>query len=175
MKKYIKIADKLSFYGAVLAAITIFLGMTLILVEVVVRSAFRGTTYIANEYAGYAMVLTTFLGLGYTLSKKGHVRMNLIDHLIKGKARQILELVLLVVALCVSIFLDRVVIWHFTNSVSKWTQSMYITQTPLAYPEFFIVLGCILFTLQVVAEIFKQILKMMGKFEGEEEVASEFI
>lgn len=162
MKKIINIIDKTSLCGALFASVVILATIFMMLTEIILRAGFSSTTHFANEYSGYASALIAFMGLGYTLSVKGHVRMTLLFKVISGKTEIIWNIIIHLVGLIVSGHLVFLTWNHFHASVVSRTVSIQITQTPLAIPQFFLVLGTAVLTLQFVAEICKLILKLKG-------------
>ena len=93
MKRLIRIIDRISLAGGWLSGLMVCLGLTLVVAEIITRSVFNSTLYIAEEYAGYMMCGLTFLALAYTLREKGHIRMTFLHKVIEGRPRLILDLV----------------------------------------------------------------------------------
>jgi len=50
----------------------------LILVEIFLWNIFEATTLIADEYSAYGLATIIFLGSGYCLKEKGHIRITLV-------------------------------------------------------------------------------------------------
>jgi len=50
----------------------------LILVEIFLWNVFTKTTLIADEYCAYGLAAIIFLGAGYCLKEKGHIRITLV-------------------------------------------------------------------------------------------------
>ena len=115
------------------------------------------TLYIADEYSGYLMAMLTFLGLGYTLRERGHIRMMFLVHFLKGRRRVIFNMVCMVVGL---VFCAGLVLFtgeFFWDSVVNQTQSMQITETYLAIPQVFLPIGSFFLMLQFLSEFLKGI------------------
>ena len=175
MKKLIRIFDSISFCGAAFASAVLAAGLLLILVEIFMRTALNSTTYIATEYPGYICAAVSFMGLGYTLSLNGHIRMSFVFLLLKGKPGIVWNILIHLIGFVVSACLI-VISWDFFYaSYTNGTVSMKITQTPLAVPQFFIFLGTIILTLQFISETCKLVFMLKGDENIKVAEGSEFI
>ncbi len=155
MKKLIRCADTLSGCGGILSGIMICLGVGLVLGEILARSVFDRTLYIAEEYAGYLMAGLTFAALGYTLREKGHIRMTFLRSILSAKGKLFLDMICFAVGCVFCLGLTYVTFMFFGDSVSTGTRSMQISQTPLAIPQFFLPFGAGIMLMQFLAEFLK--------------------
>jgi TRAP-type C4-dicarboxylate transport system permease small subunit len=57
-----------------------------------------------DEFAGYCMAASSFLGLAYTLRASEHIRMTLVLHRVRGRARRALEIACLAAGLLLAGF-----------------------------------------------------------------------
>jgi TRAP-type C4-dicarboxylate transport system permease small subunit len=155
MKAFINAIDRISGLGGLTAGIMMVIALVIGLAEIVTRTFFGKTLYIADEYSGYLMAMLTFCGLAYTLRERGHIRMMFLPHFLKGRRRVIFNMVCMSVgiAFCVGLF------WFtgefFWDSVVNKTQSMQITETYLAVPQAFLPIGSFMLLLQFLAEFLK--------------------
>jgi TRAP-type C4-dicarboxylate transport system permease small subunit len=123
-----------------------------ILLEIILRSAFDTSTYVLDEFVGYGVAASTFLGLGYTLHNGGLIRVNLVLAKIRHRGlRQALEI--LCITACFSVF---AVVWlNFWNSITRnWargTVSETVAAVPMWIPEGLLLLGLTIFLLQLFA------------------------
>lgn len=170
MEKIIRMIDRMTTAFAVLAGLFMLLGVTLVITEVIVRTAFSSTIYISSEYSAYFMVALTFLGLAYTLKEKGHIRMVFLQRVIKGeKARFILDMYSFTIGLVLFAIITVVTFNFFWDSVLSGSRSMQISRTYLAIPQFSMPLGSLLLTLQFAAELLRTIIKFRtGTLDDEE-------
>lgn len=162
MKTLVRWIDRLSAAGGVLAAVMLCVGLALIVAEIVARSFFDHTLYIAEEYAGYLMCGLTFCALAYTLRDKGHIRMTFLLKVVKGRARVYLDLGCFVIGLAFCTLLTWYTGLFFWDSVVNQSQSMRISETYLAIPQFFMPLGASLMTLQFFGEILRAIVLLQS-------------
>lgn len=166
MKKLINLLDGLSGAGGWLAGILMVLALLLVMGEVVIRSAFSGTLYVADEYAGYLMAMLTFAGLAYTLRERGHIRMMFLPHILKGRAHILFNMACFVVGFLFCAALTAYTWEFFWDSVVSQSQSMQISETYLAIPQAFLPLGSLLMTLQFLAEFLKGVTILRQDTEG---------
>src|SRR5690625_5197152 len=85
MKLFISIVNKSNNIIGGIAGLFMILSVLLVLTEVVIRTVFNGTIYITTEFTAYFLVSITFLGLGYTLKEKGHIRLGFLHQLVKNR------------------------------------------------------------------------------------------
>lgn len=159
MRLIIRSIDRVSNFFGFVAGIFMILGMGLVLTEVVARMLNK-TIYITGEFTAYFMVAITFLGLAYTLKEKGHIRLTFLHNLTffkKGKMRAYLEIYSLLIGLILFIIITIVTWQYFWDSYVTDTNSMQVSQTPLAIPQFAMPLGSFLITLQFIAELLRVI------------------
>ena len=166
MKKLINLLDGLSIAGGWLAGILMMLAMLLVIGEIVIRSFFSGTLYIADEYSGYLMAMLTFMGLAYTLRERGHIRMMFLPHVIKGRAHVVFNMACFVVGFLFCAALTSYTWDFFWDSVVSESRSMQISETYLAIPQAFLPLGSALLTLQFLAEFLKGVAILRQDTEG---------
>jgi len=78
MNTLVRLADNLSDLMAKLSAVILGLMTLLILIEIFIWNLFEKTTLIADEYSAYGLAAIIFLGCGYCLKEKGHIRITLV-------------------------------------------------------------------------------------------------
>ena len=174
MNKLIGLADKLSTLGGVLSGVMICLGCGLVIVEIVARSIFHSTIYVAEEYSGYLMSGLTFAALGYTLREKGHIRMTFLRSALSGKKQVLLDMICFAVGCVFCLGLTYVTFVFFWDSVTSGSRSMQISETPLAIPQFFLPFGAFILGMQFLAEFLKNLHALKsGEYENLQEEAKE--
>lgn len=155
MKKLMQLADVFSGIGGVLSGCMICLGVGLVVSEIVARSVFNSTLYVAEEYSGYLMSGLTFVALGYTLREKGHIRMTFLRSALSERGRLILDMICFAIGFVFCLGLTYVTFFFFWDSAMSGTKSMQISETPLAIPQFFLPLGACILLFQFLAEFLK--------------------
>jgi len=166
MKALIHKIDRFAGVGAVLAGLFLVAGWLMIMTEIIMRSGFNSTLLITDEYSGYLMCALTFCALSYTLREKGHIRMTLTYRFVPGRKRLYLDLICFVIGfgfcIAATVFAAR----YFYDSLVTGSQSMQISETYLAIPQFFIPLGFGMMAIQFFGEILKTVLSMRGDTAG---------
>lgn len=166
MKPLIRWIDGLSGLAGGLSAVLLCAGLALIFLEIVLRSAFSSTLFITEEYSGYLMCGLTFCALAYTLREKGHIRMTFLNKLVTGTARIYLDLACFLVGFLFGLALTLFTFQFFWDSILTGSQSMQISETYLAVPQFFMPFGAAILTLQFLSETLKTVLVIKGDTEG---------
>lgn len=175
MEIFIRLSDRLSKAGGVLAGILMLIGVTMVLTEIVLRTLFNMTLYITEEYTGYLMVGITFLALAYTLRERGHIRMTFLHSALKGKARTALDIYTFAFGMAFFSIVTWTTAGFFWDSVVSHSRSMQVSATYLAIPQFFMPLGSFIMTLQFAAEMCRSIVKLRPGVVQEEEAESIYL
>jgi TRAP-type C4-dicarboxylate transport system permease small subunit len=143
--------------AAAVACLTLLYMVGHILYEIVLRYAFASSTFVLDEFVGYAVAATTFMALGYSLEHGSLIRVNLVIGRTSGRARRALEAISAIGALAVVSLLA----WFFWLRVIRhWTRgtvSSSIAQVPMWIPEGAVLLGLAVFWLQLVAYLLRQV------------------
>ena len=138
-----------------LSAVVLGLMTVLILVEIFLWNFFSKSTMIADEYSAYGLAGLVFLGAGYTLKEKGHIRITLVLNLLPNKLARAIEFLAGVAA---TLFLGYITfqLYRMTASAFRYgSTSGTLTDTPLWIPQAVVVFGAAVFTLQMAVETLK--------------------
>ena len=129
----------------------------LIIAEIASRVVFKQSLQVSDEYTGYLMAATSFLGMGYVGQTHGHIRMDLIDLLRTRFPRFIracriwaysMALIFAAYLFCVG--------WRlFYQSYLYGSKSVQISETPLAIPQICLPLGAAALFLQYLCNMYK--------------------
>lgn len=150
---FVRAVDRIALLGGRLAAAMILLMAGHILIEIFLRSLLATSTYVLDEFVGYAVAAATFLGAGYTLRGDGFIRVGLLLHALEGarRLRRALELVCIVAGLVAAGGL----LWYFAQSAQRHfergTVSETIAQVPMWVPEGAVVVGLLCLVLSLAA------------------------
>jgi TRAP-type C4-dicarboxylate transport system permease small subunit len=134
-----------------MAALVLMAG--LIVTEIVARSLFRTSTLVADEMAGYLLVVVVAFGLADSFRAGSFIRVSLLSDRLSGAARRRVERVLLIVALGFAGFLAWR-LWGFAlASYLEDTRSIDYFRTPLWVPRGCMALGVSALVLEIVADL----------------------
>jgi TRAP-type C4-dicarboxylate transport system permease small subunit len=157
MKNVASAIEKMNSLFGFLSGFCVVCGAILIIVEIACRIVIQKSLLITDEYTGYLMALSSFLGLGYVEMQNGHIRMDLIDLLKSRFPRLIraLRFITYIIAIAFAVCLT-VVCWRlFKQSYDMKSLSPQISGTPIAFLQFFLPLGAVALLLQYLVNLFK--------------------
>jgi TRAP-type C4-dicarboxylate transport system permease small subunit len=150
MNVVIKIIETLSDWSARISAIMLGLMSILILAEIFLWNLFEKTTLIADEYSAYGLAAIIFLGSGYCLKEKGHIRIPIILNLFPEKPTRVITFV---ATTATTVFMGY--IWWYLFKMVQATfrynsTSGTLTNTPLWIPQTIMLIGAACFFLQMI-------------------------
>jgi len=155
MNTYIRLVEKLSDWAAVLSAVTLGLMSVLILVEIFLWNAFEETTLIADEYSAYGLAAIIFLGSGYCLKEKGHIRIPIILNLIPEKPTRVITFAATAVTTAFMGYIWWYLFLMVKATVRYGSTSGTLTNTPLWIPQSVMLLGAACLLVQMVGTTLK--------------------
>ncbi|WFE76608.1 TRAP transporter small permease subunit [Roseinatronobacter sp. S2] len=152
---YARFTTQLSNVAAHFAMLAIVLMAGHILLEIVLRAVWSSSTFVMGEFVGYAVAAMTFLGLGAALDDKVLLRVNILLQPLKGRARVAAEIVNAAVTLSVFGFITFFLIRQLLRNYERGTTSISVLEIPLWIPQSFVVVGFIVFCIQLTGLIAK--------------------
>lgn len=156
MNTFTNFINKLSKGGAYLSGLLLTGLVCMILTEIFLRYFFDKSTMIADEYSGYLYLASIFLGLAYTFTQNGHIRINIItSKLSKGK-NKIIDVIASIITIAVLLFILYRTILFTYDAYELEMVSEAVSETPLYLTQIVMPIGITLFILAVIAFIFKK-------------------
>ncbi|MCD4721915.1 MAG: TRAP transporter small permease [Desulfobacula sp.] len=151
MNKLVKLSDYLSDVMANISAVILGLMTLLILLEIFLWNIFKKTTLIADEYSAYGLAAIIFMGAGYCLKEKGHIRITLILGFLPEKMERIITFI---ATLITTVFMGY--LWWYLFKMVKSTlryesTSGTLTNTPIWIPQAVMLIGAACFFIQLAA------------------------
>jgi TRAP-type C4-dicarboxylate transport system permease small subunit len=138
--------------AAVLSAAILVAMVGHVLVEIVLRSFFDSSTFVLDEFVGYGVAAMTFLTLAYALEDGALIRVRIVlARTGAGRARRGLELFCVAATLAMSVFLTAYVYRSVARNWERGAVSQTIAEVPLWIPEGLVLLGLVLFSVQLLA------------------------
>ena len=157
MKNIVAAIERMNGIFGWLSGLCIALASFLIITEVGSRLLLGHSLQVTDEYTGYLMAVSSFLGLGYVEKTQGHIRMDLID-LLRTRVPKVIA-ACRICAYSLAIFFAgylTFVGWRlFYQSYLYGSKSMQISETPLIIPQIFIPLGAAALFLQYCCNLYK--------------------
>lgn len=156
MEVFQRLVYRLSRLAAQLSAALLVYMVLHILLEIVLRSVFATSTFVLDEMVGYGVAAMTFLTLGYAVHDDALIRVNIVVSKLRGRVRICLEVFCLLMTLTMSCFIA----WYMWIGVKRnWDRgavSDSIAEVPLWIPEGLVLIGIVLFSVQLFALLVKQ-------------------
>jgi TRAP-type C4-dicarboxylate transport system permease small subunit len=150
MHRFVRLTEKLSDWTAGVSAVILGLMTVLILVEILLWNTLNKTTLIADEYSAYGLAAIIFLGAGYCLKEKGHIRITLV----LGFLPQRLAAMVTFLASGLTTAFMGYLWWYLFKMVQATIRyhstSGTLTQTPLWIPQTLMLVGAAGFLIQLV-------------------------
>ncbi|HUJ85305.1 MAG TPA: TRAP transporter small permease [Burkholderiales bacterium] len=107
-----------------------------------------------DDFAGFSLAATSFLGLAWTFRSNDHIRMTLLLHHVRGRMRRALELV----SLASAAFLVGTFAWYACAMTITSYQINDVSQglvaVPLWIPQTGMALGLAILALAIVDDLF---------------------
>ena len=151
MNSFVRWVAKLSDWVAGISAVMLGLMTLLILVEIFVWNVFQKTTLIADEYCAYGLAAIIFLGAGYCLKEKGHIRITLVLGFLPEKLSRVITCVATGVTTVFMGYLWWYLLKMVRAAIRYNSTSGTLTNTPLWIPQTVMLIGAACFLLQLLA------------------------
>jgi len=121
-----------------------------ILLEIVMR-LFGTSTFVLDEFIGYAVATMTFLGLGYALERGSLVRVNVLLDRMPVRWHWLPDLASTLAALAAFAWLAWFWGQNVWRSYQRGTMSETLAETPLWIPEGMVLIGMLLLCLTLLS------------------------
>ena len=106
-----------------------------------------------EDFSGYLLAASSFLGLAYTFRRGVHIRVNLVYKNFPWAIRRKLELLVLFIAVLLTLFMSYYMCFMaYESYIFEETSSGYIP-VPLWIPQTAPALGLVIFTLAIADEL----------------------
>ena len=155
MNTLVRLIENLSNWVARISAVMLGLMTLLILAEIFLWNTFKKTTLIADEYCAYGLAAIIFLGAGYCLKERGHIRITLVLGFLPQKLSRIITCVATGVTTVFMGYLWWYLLKMVQSAVKYNSTSGTLTNTPLWIPQTLMLIGAACFFLQLFATTFK--------------------
>lgn len=136
--------------GLAFAGLLLIGSVSIIFLEILLRTAFGTSTFIVDELVSHAVAGTTFFALPYALSQGGILRMSLVLDKVGAGARRVLDGLTLCFGLGVFAFIAKFAWLRVERSWERGSTSNSVVAFPLWIPEGLLLLAIILILLQLL-------------------------
>jgi len=155
MKTLVQGIERLSNWMSWISAVVLGLMTILILVEIALWNLFETTTLIADEYSAYGLAAIIFLGAGYCLKERGHIRITLVLGFLPKKLSRVITFIATGITTAFMGYLWWYLLKMVQATIHYGSTSGTLTNTPLWIPQTVMLIGAACFLLQLVAITFK--------------------
>ncbi len=156
-----RIIEKANWYSFVCGAVMFFILIFIISAESVARYIFAYSIGWGFEVTSYVLVASTFLCLGYILSIDSHLKITLFVDMLNKKQRARVNIVVLILTLLCAVTMlwaSLPLAWESYQSGARSESAYGLLLWPYMVTVPF---GCVMFLLQSIAEIRKNILLLV--------------
>lgn len=163
--------DRIYTIAGALAGLLI-LGITLIILAQIVGRWFGVVIPSTDDFSGFMLAASSFMGLAYTLREGGHIRVSLVIQRIPVRFRKYQEFLVLVVAVLLALYMSWY-LWHmvYESYIFEEVSVGYIP-IPLWIPQIPVAIGCTLFNIVLIEELANLLLGNTPSYQLHEEEIS---
>lgn len=119
----------------------------------------------ANEFAGYSLAATSFLGLAYSFHQGAHIRVTLITDQLPLIIRRWVLVASLSLASAMTAYLSYNTLLMVYMSWDFREMSSGIISYPLWIPQLSMAVGMVLFTIALIEDLIRTVLGLTPNFE----------
>ncbi len=155
MKTFVSFIERLNNWASWFSAVVLGLMTILILLEITLWNLFEKTTLIADEYSAYGLAAIIFLGAGYCLKERGHIRITLVLGFLPKKLSSVITFIATGITTAFMGYLWWYLLKMVKATIRYDSTSGTLTNTPLWIPQMVMLIGAAFFFLQLVATSIK--------------------
>ncbi|UOD49798.1 TRAP transporter small permease [Orrella daihaiensis] len=163
-----KFLDRLFTWSGYLAGVFLVTIAVLVVAQIVARLM---NTQIpsADEFAGYSLAASSFLGLAYSFRSGSHIRVTLLTGRLSSKAQRVTLLLVLAYAVIM------IAIWAYNSIGLVWESYTFkemstgIVKYPIWIPQLSMGIGVTLFCLAILEDLVNVIRDKVPNFEKNKE------
>lgn len=154
LSKYLQLFNR---FATRIACVALLVMTGLVTADVIVRRVLDFPILFADEVSGYLLVAVTFLGLGHTLKEGGHTQVRIfVDRLSPGKhvVLRIFWYVIGIIYVTIIVYMTSELTWesYKLRAFSPTPSQIILFPFQIVMP-----IGCLIFLLQMVAELIESV------------------
>lgn len=142
--------------------------MVLVALELLLRNAFGVSLRIADEYAGYALVVITFLGISVSLQDGRVFRVEVLSRYVPVRAWRVLQVLMDIVALGFTALMMEGACRQVISSYTRGISSPSGAETPLFLPQAVMPAGLLLLGVVLLLRLIQDIRRLRIPEESRE-------
>jgi TRAP-type C4-dicarboxylate transport system permease small subunit len=160
MRRLASAIDRLANFVGYLSGWLVPLMMMLVVTDVFMRYVMRQPLMIADEFSAYLLVALSFLGFAYTWREGGHVRVEAVVKYLPPRLSAWVRFIGLILTFSFMIEMDRAAYRMIVYALDMNMRSSTWLMFPLVWPQLTILVGFILLTLMLAADIVQAGIKL---------------
>ena len=155
--------SRISGAGVVISGILIAASSLLIFVYILNRQFIGQVWLFVEDWTGLALVAIGYLGMAYTLRKGKHLNVDIFIRHASPRLRNILDVIISIVALCViSYMLERSIDW-FIYAYKGNVRTPSAVLTPVWIPSITMIVGVFILQLEMLFHLIRTIIYVIKK------------
>lgn len=127
----------------------------------------------ADQFAGFCLAATSFLGLAYSFRSGSHIRVTLFTQALKGFASRLFVVIALVVATAISSLLAWETLKMVGQNAARGEVTSGLVPIPLWLPQLGMAVGVTLFAIAIAEDLVSAVMGRTTAFELHEPKDSE--
>lgn len=165
---YSKVLDRLFTWSGYLAGAFLVLIGVLVVAQIIARMLNQQIPS-ADEFAGYSLAASSFLGLAYSFRSGSHIRVTLVTDKLSHKGQRIMLILALIFAI------GMIGIWGYNAIYLVYESWLYnemstgIIKYPIWIPQLSMGIGVILFCLAILEDLVRVFMGKEPNFEKNKE------
>ena len=163
MKTIEKIMEACRKGSLAVSAIALIALALLEIIEIFLRTFFKTSLLIVDEYAGYLLATMVFMGLCNSFHGGGFVRVEALYNLFRGIPKRVLDILFMLVMDVLFYVITYECVYLNIQNFQKKLVSSTVVKTPIWIPQILMSIGLVMFcvyitlhTIQLLAEVFKK-------------------
>lgn len=166
MDQFERIVDRIIQACIGVTMVAIVLMMAMMTAESVLRSFFNFSLMIADEFAGYFLMVAVFMGVGYCMRSHSLLRVTILYDRLPIRWRTGMQVLFDVLSLAFTLIVMHQVVRVVINSYVGGTLSISQAEIPVWIPQTIMPIGTFILILALVAEIARNARTFMGLMKG---------
>lgn len=167
MDQFERIVDRIIQACVGVTMVAIVLMMVMMTAESVLRSFFNFSLMIADEFAGYFLMVSVFMGVGYCMRSHSLLRVTILYDRLPIRLRTGMQVVFDLFSLVFTLIVMHQVVRVVINSYVGGTLSISQAEIPVWIPQTIMPIGTFILILALVAEITRNARTFMGLMKGQ--------
>lgn len=163
VRTFVKVADIVTMIAAVVAGISFWLLLVMVVTDVALRYIFNSPLFFAQEMSIYFMSTLVFMGLAYTLLQGGHIRVTILVGRLKPRLRALFDLSMIVFGLIWGMLLLSGTLNLWLYNFKDNTHAYGSLGAPLWIPGIFTVIGSALVMLALISMLLRSVIATFAR------------